>query len=199
MKNREFWRVCKKLNNEERLDVLRRVMIAPEEGLPVGHIADMVHLEQPSTSVYLSQLERDCGLLASTREGRYCIYRAWADRDDKKASALFEALKKYFRDECRRFVFVNGKRPRIPEFFTVLPALANERRVKVVAFLRRVKSTDKASIMKETGMTELNVRRHVSSLVECGLVDVYGPELVWREPDDELSRLFVDLSLDLPL
>ncbi len=60
MKRREFRDVCRKLANEERVDVLRRVMISSEEGLSVGQVADMVRLEQPATSVYLAQLERDC-------------------------------------------------------------------------------------------------------------------------------------------
>ena len=42
MKEREFWKVCKKLNNEERVDVLRRVMAAlDQDGLSVGEIADL--------------------------------------------------------------------------------------------------------------------------------------------------------------
>lgn len=37
MKEREFWKVCKKLNNEERVDVLRRVMVAmDQDGLQLG-------------------------------------------------------------------------------------------------------------------------------------------------------------------
>ncbi len=195
MKNREFWAVCRKLNNEERIDVLRRVMVAHGDGLTVGQVADMVRLEQPATSVYLSQLERDCGLLTSTREGRCCVYRAEPDPDDKNALEIFSALSKYFRSECRGFVFFNGMRPKPPAFLSVLPALANESRVRVVAFVRRAGNTSKASIMKGTGMSELNVRRHVACLVECGLLEMNGPELIWREPDDELSRLFVRLSL----
>ncbi len=195
MKSREFWAVCRKLNNEERIDVLRRLMAAPGDGLTVGQVADMVRLEQPATSVYLSQLERDCGLLASAREGRCCVYRAEPDSEDKNAVELFSALGKHFRDECRGFVFFNGKRPKAPAFLSVLPALANESRVRVVAFVRKAGSANKASIMKGTGMSELNVRRHVACLAECGLLEINGPELIWREPDDELSRLFVRLSL----
>ena len=53
MKEREFWKVCKKLNNEERVDVLRRVMAAlDQDGLSVGEIADLVRIEQPATSTY---------------------------------------------------------------------------------------------------------------------------------------------------
>ena len=46
MKARELWKVCRKLANEERLDVLRRVMITSvDEGLSVGQIADVSWIE----------------------------------------------------------------------------------------------------------------------------------------------------------
>jgi DNA-binding transcriptional ArsR family regulator len=80
MKTREFWKVCKKLANEERLDVLRHVILSPaDEGITVGQIADVVRLGQPATSIYLAQLQNDCGLVSSSREGRYCLYRAKPD------------------------------------------------------------------------------------------------------------------------
>lgn len=195
MRDREFWRVCKKLNNQERINVLRRVMAAPKEGLTVGEVADMVRLEQPATSVYLSQLERECGLLKSTRDGRYCVYRAEPDHDDVNVSALFKSLRRYFRDECKRFGPVNGRRPKAPAFLSILPALANEGRVQVIAFLRKFRSADKISIMEATGLNELNVRRHVACLIECGLVAVKGSKFVWKQPGDNLSKLFVSLSI----
>ena len=61
-----FWKVCRKLANEERLDVLRRVMISStKQGLSVGQVSDMVRLGQPATSTYLAQLQNDCGLSLS--------------------------------------------------------------------------------------------------------------------------------------
>ena len=195
MKEREFWKVCRKLNNEERVDVLRRVMASfDQEGLPVGQIADLVRIEQPATSTYLMQLENDCGLVTSKRAGRYCLYRAEPDHADGKASRLFAALKKYFMRETIGFEFVNGKRPDKPAFMTVLPALANKTRAKVVGILREKGRIDKAALMKATGLNELNIIRHLACIVECGLFDIEDGVYVWREPDDEIARLFIQLS-----
>jgi len=191
-----FWKVCRKLANEERLDVLRRVMISSfEEGLSVGQVSDMVRLGQPATSTYLAQLQNECGLLASTRDGKYCLYRAMPDKTDTRLMTLFTALQKFFRDESAGFVFVNGRRPKPPKFLSVLPALANEARVRLLQIVRTEKRTDKPRLMKATGLTELNVRRHVACLVDCGLAEINGSEIVWREPSDPLSQLFIQLSL----
>ena len=194
--SKPFWKVCKKLANEERIDVLRHVMISPEkEGIPVGQISEMIKLGQPATSIYLAQLQNDCGLVASTRDGRYCLYRAMPDASDKRIVTLFAALQKFFRDESAGFVFVNGRRPKTPPFLSILPALANEARVRLLQIAKTEKRTDKPTLMKSTGLTELNVRRHIACLSDCGLVDINGSEIVWREPSDPLSRLFIQLSI----
>ena len=194
--SKPFWKVCKKLANEERIDVLRHVMIAlEEEGIPVGQISDMVKLGQPATSTYLAQLQNDCGLVASSREGRYCLYRATPDVSDERIVTLFAALQKFFRAESAGFVFVNGRRPKPPPFLSVLPALANEARVRLLQIVKTEKRTDKSTLMKSTGLTELNVRRHVACLVDCGLAEINGGEIVWCEPSDPLSCLFIQLSL----
>ena len=194
--SKPFWKVCKKLANEERIDVLRHVMISlEEEGIPVGQISDMVKLGQPATSTYLAQLQNDCGLVASTREGRYCLYRATPDVSDERIATLFAALQKFFRAESAGFVFVNGRRPKPPPFLSVLPALANEARARLLQIVKTEKRTDKSTLMKSTGLTELNVRRHVACLVDCGLAEINGGEIVWCEPSDPLSCLFIQLSL----
>ena len=195
MKEREFWKVCKKLNNEERVDVLRRVMSSMDkDGLPVGQISGFVRIEQPATSTYLMQLENDCGLVSSQRAGRYCLYRAEPDHADEKAACLFAALKRYFMNETRGLKFVNGNRPEKPAFMAVLPALANKVRAKVVGILREKGRMDKPALMKETGLGELNISRHMACIVECGLSGIEDGAYVWREPDDEIARLFIQLS-----
>jgi hypothetical protein len=108
---------------------------------------------------------------------------------------LFAAMQKFFLAESSGFVFVNGHRPKPPPFLSVLPALANEARVRLLKIVKAEKRTDKPTLMKSTGQTELNVRRHVACLSDCGLVDINGSEIIWRDPSDPLSRLFIQLSL----
>ena len=196
MKTREFWKVCKKLANEERLDVLRKVMASPDRhGLPVGQISEAVRLGQPATSTYLAQLQADCGLVACERDGRYCLYRAEPDRSDARAAELFSALRKFFISEAAGWAPVNGTRPIAPPFMYVLPALANATRVRLLGLLRERKRAAVAKLVEETGMTRINVQRHLACMERCGLAALDGDEVTWRDPTDSLSRLFIKLSL----
>ena len=196
MKKREFWKVCKKLANEERIDVLRKVMASPDkDGLPVGQIADAVRIGQPTTSTYLAQLQDACGLVACTRQGRYCLYRAVPDSSDAKVAALFQALKKFFLAESASWTFANAARPPAPVFMSILPALANAMRVRLVGFVRAEKRTDREKIVKATKISDINVRRHLACLASCGLTSQGDDGIVWHEPTDPLSRMFIDLSL----
>ena len=45
-----------------------------------------------------------------------------------------------------------------------------------------------------TGLGELNIFRHMACIVECGLSGIEDGAYVWREPDDEIARLFIQLS-----
>ena len=196
MKAREFWKVCKKLSNEERLDVLRKVMSSPEEGgLPVGQIADAVRLGQPATSTYLAELQDVCGLVASRRAGRYCLYYPAPDISDAKAVALFKALTRFFLAERAGWAPINGSRPLTPRFLSVLPALANATRARLLGFIRAEGRTDRTKIVKATGLTELNMRRHLACIAACGLATVSGDDVAWCEPSDETSRILIDLAL----
>jgi DNA-binding transcriptional ArsR family regulator len=196
MSKRAFWKVCKKLANEERIDVLRKVMCSPEEeGVPVGQIADAVRIGQPATSTYLAELKDVCGLVDCTRAGRYCLYRAVPDYSDEKAVKIFHVLRKSFREEMHGWVSANGARPPAPPYLCILPALANEKRVRLVAFIRSERRTAQKEIANATGLSELNVYRHLICLVACGLVDMDGERVTWREPVDPVSSTFIELSL----
>ena len=166
-----------------------------KEGLPVGQIADAVRIGQPATSTYLAQLQNECGLVACTRAGRYCLYRAEPDAADAKSVALFQALKRFFRTETTGWAFANGARPPAPAFLAVLPALANAMRVQLLRFVRDEKRTDRVKVIAATGFSDINVRRHLACLASCGLVENEGEDVFWREPADALSRLFIELSL----
>ena len=196
MSERAFWKVCRKLANEERIDVLRKVMCSrEEEGLSVGQIADTVRIGQPATSTYLAELKDVCGLVDCTRAGRYCLYRASPDSSNEKTVKIFHALRKFFSEESYGWASVNGARPPAPPFLSVLPALANEKRVCLVGFIRLKRRTDQKEIVSATGSSEINVRRHLACLATCGLVDMDGDRVLWHEPDDPISCTFIELSL----
>jgi len=78
---------------------------------------------------------------------------------------------------------------------SILPALANATRVRLLGFVRAEKRTDREKIVKATKISDINVRRHLACLASCGLTSQDDDGIVWCEPSDPLSRMFIDLSL----
>ena len=57
----DFFSLCKRLANRERLNLLRKVMSTPlQEGLPVSNLADMTWLKPATARAHLHVLEDEC-------------------------------------------------------------------------------------------------------------------------------------------
>ena len=165
MKKREFWKVCKKLANEERVDVLRKVMVSPDkDGLPVGQIADAVRIGQPATSTYLAQLQDVCGLVACTRQGRYCLYRAVPDSSDAKVTALFQALKKFFLGVRQLDIRQRGQAASAS--FHVDPPCLGQRDTRPPARFRPCRETDRSREDRQ-GDQDIGHQRTPASGLPC--------------------------------
>ena len=63
------------LSQETRLRILRMLVVAGEEGLPAGTIAEKADVSPSNVSFHLKELER-AGLLTQRRESRSIIYKA---------------------------------------------------------------------------------------------------------------------------
>jgi len=192
VRERSFTNFCRRLANRERLDVLRQVVRAMSpEGLTVGEISEQVRLKQPATSQYLAQLEGECGLVRSQREGRYVSYRFACDSSFAPAVSLGPVLRQYLRDEA---VANHFKKVRLadPSFLRTLDALGNADRARVAAFLRQKGCVTKPDVQSALGLTELNVRRHLATLCDCGLAEPDSVDFRWLEPKDAVSQHLLD-------
>ena len=188
----KFWNTCKRLSNPERVDMLRVVMKADADfGISVGDISEIVKLKVASVSTYLTELKDECGLVRSSRDGRYVIYYPWTDGPEAE---LVDALRKYFLGEHRDKVWVNGRRPPAPDFVFVLPALANDTRQWVVEYIRKERKTTLDHIMHALNLTDNNARRHVRIIAESGLCK-FDKEISWLEPEDSMIKLFLERAL----
>ena len=112
----------------------------------------------------------------------------------RKGVATVRGVETLFHEGSPWIEFVTGKRPDKPMFMTVWPALANKARAKGVGILREKGRIDKLALMKAAGLGELNIIRHMACIVECGLAGFEDGVYVWCEPDDEIARLFIQLS-----
>ena len=54
---------------------------------------------------------------------------------------------------------------------------------------------EKSALMKAAGLGDLNIIRHMACIVECGLAWIEDGTYVWREPENDIARLFIQLSL----
>jgi len=192
MTNRKLWYVCKRLCNAERIDALRKVMIALEP-LSVSHIADSLRIKEPATSQYLAQLEDDCGLVTAERSGRYVKYRPGADPEDPRSEILVQLLKDFFRREADTLHLPFATPQPLPAFAGRLPALANEDRARICCHLRHTRSMTIPALIKFLGQCESGVRRHLKIISDCGMGELQGSTFTWREPNDPIMKTLLDL------
>jgi len=194
MNDRSTVNFFRRLANRERLDVLEKVVLAAlPGGLTVGEISDMIRLKQPATSQYLAQLENECGLIRSKREGRYVFYRFECDESFDVAMKIGASVRRYFRSRAKDNHFRNV--PFVdPPFIPTFAALGNADRTRVAMLVRGRGETAKPEIQAALELTELNVRRHLAVLAELGLVERSERGFIWREPRDPVARLALDLA-----
>lgn len=75
MKERQALSAFAALSQETRLRILRVLVVAGDEGLPAGLIAERVEVSASNVSFHLKEMEA-AGLISARREGRSIIYAA---------------------------------------------------------------------------------------------------------------------------
>jgi len=75
MKERQALSAFAALSQETRLRILRALVVAGDEGLPAGQIAERVGVSASNVSFHLKEMET-AGLVSARREGRSIIYAA---------------------------------------------------------------------------------------------------------------------------
>ena len=188
----DFFNLCKRLANRERLNLLRKVMSTPlHEGLTVANLADMAWLKPATARVHLHVLEDECGLVESVHEDRYVTYRTRRNVQDPDLQRLVPALVKFFRDEGHCGCDVNGLKAPDPAFAKLLPALSDENRVRVLFEIRKVGQVSRTELLTLCGLAESELRHHLQALAKTGLVIKNGDSISFVEPSDSLSQLFL--------
>ena len=198
MSSRELWYVCKRLMNAERVDALRKVMLAPEPMI-VTQLADMLRIKEPATSQYLTQLEVDCGLVASIREGRYVSYAPKADPDAPRCEVLSGVLRRCFKDESDRLGLSLAGPREAPSFVQGLAGLSNEGRVRICLHLRKHGPCSVSTLSKLINQCDAGIRRHLRIIGDAGLCQGKDNIWHWREPNDRVLKTLLDLfARELP-
>ncbi len=191
----DFCNLCKLLMNRERLNLLRKAMMAPcREGLPVSRLADMAWLKPATARRHLRILVEDCGLIEVVRDGRLVSFRAREDADNENLRRLVSALLRFFLVEGRGGCDVNGEMAPDPPFVTLLPALSNAVRVRMLSEIRKDGALARQALVARCGLPESDFRRHLRVLLESGLVGVKDDVFSFVVPADTLSQLFLSIA-----
>ena len=191
----DFFNLCKRLANRERLNLLRKVMSTPlQEGLTVANLADMAWLKPATARLHLHILEDECGLVESVHEDRYAAYRTRRNVQDPDLQCLVPALVKFFREEGCGWCDVNGLKAPDPSFAKLLPALSDESRVRVLFEIRKGGAISRHELLTPCGLPKPELRRHLQVLVKAGLVVKEGASISFVEPTDSLSQLFLSIA-----
>ena len=193
----DFFNLCKRLANRERLNLLRKALSTPLlEGLIVSDLADMTWLKPATARLHLHILEDECGLVESVHEDRYVTYRTRRNVQDPDLQRLVPALVKFFRDEGHGGCDVNGLKAPDPAFAKLLPALSDANRVRVLSEIRKGGAVSRHGLLAWCGSPESELRHHLQALTKAGLVVKNGDLISFVEPVDSHSQLFLSIAFD---
>ena len=186
----EFWKICRAVNNEVRLLMLREIMRSPNHELNVVQTGDFVGLKKAAASQYLKQLA-DAGFLDVERTGRYVVCSS-----DLRKGAAMARLQKVLSD-------VLATSPRIGWQEGVLRkvnAFAHHVRIGILRAVSGTAPCGFAELAKATRLPPATLRRQIGILIEAEVI-VASEDAQGRRsyalvcPDDALLNVLLSLAV----
>ena len=154
-----MWRTCRVLANSQRLHCLQHVCLHP--GRNVSHIADATQQRVGVASQYLRDLQAR-GLIGVRRWSRWTFYDPVADPSVGHAAAILAATR----------AAICPAKPPYHDSVTAFAAFAHPRRLQIIRFLRANGMARLTEIVRNTGISERALLRHLQCLVDAGVVNV---------------------------
>lgn len=182
MRENGFWKVCEALDCEQRIELLRLLLVGEKTDFPcVNELAERMDLSSATVSVHLKKLAM-AGLVMSKRADRRVYYRAFATTDE--GERVLEALRVLFlsRPSMER---IRGLR-------CYAHALSHVRRNAIVRCLQDRPGLSLKELAIETDMPPQTADRLWGELGKAHIVDLNGV-VVAPESDPEITLL--DLTL----
>ena len=94
MRENGFWKVCEALDCEQRIELLRLLLVGEKTDFPcVNELAERMDLSSATVSVHLKKLAT-AGLVVSKRADRRVYYRAFATSGE--GARVLESLRALF-------------------------------------------------------------------------------------------------------
>ena len=186
----EFWKICRALNNEIRLLMLREIVRSPNHELNVVQVGDFVGLKKAAASQYLKQLA-DAGFLNVERSGRYVVCSSNLRKDAVMArllNVLSDVLSKSPRSNWQEGVLKK------------VNAFAHHVRIAILRAVSAAGRCGFAELAKVTGLPPATLRRQVGILIEANVIDAGEDAQGQRayslaRPGDALLRVLLSLAV----
>ncbi len=177
----EAWDICRKLNNPERLELLKRVYTAAY-GLNIGLAQDSTSLGQSGVSQYMKQLEA-LGLVKRERSGRFVNYHPELQSGSLASRALVPLLMERFR----------VKNPDL-SFTRAFPALMNPLRARIVALLAKSGILSPEAICDKFNIQSRHLARHMKPILDCALAKEEPGAFVYIPQSDPIVNTIIEQS-----
>ncbi len=174
MEKLPLWKRCRILANPVRLNMLTFLKEQPRQY--VKSIAEELGLTEDVASKNLQMLAAG-GFLESEAVSKY-LYYSLAESDELLQLVLHEL--KTRKSDVRERVF------------RTVTALTHERRVSIVAVLKRDGPMDMQTLCIRAGISELACRRHLNKLVRRGWMTTEQKKYVLLQPENRLAAGLMD-------
>ena len=186
----EFWKICRVLNNEIRLSLLREIATSPNRELHVVQAGEFVGLKKAAASQYLKQLA-EAGFLSVERTGRHVI----CSGELEKASPVYRlqmVLTKLFAASCE----LDWQKP----LLNTINAFAHHVRIRILQSLSSNARCGFEELAKATDLPFATLRRQLGILIAAQIVipcDAPDGHRIYElgKPSDPLARTLLALAL----
>jgi DNA-binding transcriptional ArsR family regulator len=176
-----LWRTSRVLANERRLTCLKAILGEP--GLTVGEVAGRVGLPVNHAGECLRALQAR-GLIAAQRRSKWVYYRPDPDPLVPSAAPLLAALKTAFD--------AGGK---TKDIYRLLTGFTHPRRLVVLWFLTGCGPNCVENIVRQTGISQQALSRHLNKLEARGLIGHQDAQWSVSPPPTPLARTLVALAI----
>lgn len=180
---KEVWEFCRKLNNPERLGLLKRIYRLRAAGSTVNEAVEESVLGQSATSQYLKQLH-ELGLLRRQRSGCHVEYYAdSSDAPSKIAEIACMMYKRFQKENCDM------------SFTSILGVMGNAARARMISYIAQGGNGEKFSLSEKYDKPIRIITRDLEPACDCGLLMISQEDIyVYQSPTDPIAQRIVELS-----
>lgn len=182
MRENGFWNVCEALDCEQRIELLRLLLVGEKTDFPcVNELSERMGLSSATVSVHLKKLAM-AGLVVSKRADRRVYYRAFATSGE--GERVLGSLRALFLSRPRA--------ERLRRLRDYAHALSHVRRNAIVRCLHDCSGLSLKELAMETDIPPQTADRLWSELGKAHIVDLNGTVVA---PESEPEATLLELTL----